>query len=264
MAKKSANFAATTYPLPPGAGGSGGGGINATELQGVPIEPTAPIQGAVPVYDSPPNAYDIRQLTSDDIAPGFTVSLHLTGSSQVELGQTVVTPAFTATYTRTPTSSILTDNQGNLPKDVTLTPNAFSSDNTYIFTTISTVNFTLTASPAGGPVRTGNASITWLARYYYGVGPAGSSSAAFIQTLGNSFLASSRNTTFTVTAGSTEKIYVAYPASFGAATFTIGGFTGGFLSPSTVSVTNAFGVTISYFLYESLNTNLGTTTVQVS
>ena len=100
---------------------------------------------------------------------------------------------------------------------------------------------------------------------YWGVGPDGLSSEADIEGLANSALASSRGRTFTVTAGSGEHIYYAFPSSYGTPTFFVGGFEGGFeLEASAVSVTNVNGVTQNYDLWKSTNANLGTTTVQVT
>ncbi len=88
---------------------------------------------------------------------------------------------------------------------------------------------------------------------------------AEVEALASSGLQSSRARTITVTAGVGEYIWYAYPASYGAATFTIAGFEGGFdLITSTLSITNANGVTQNYRLYRSTNPSLGLTTIVVS
>jgi hypothetical protein len=100
---------------------------------------------------------------------------------------------------------------------------------------------------------------------YWGVAAAGGGGAAFIQALSNSQLQLSRNGTFNVTAGPTQKVYYAYRTAYGAATFTVGGFSGGFaLDSSTISVTNTNGFTENYTLYESDNLGLGNITVVVT
>lgn len=66
---------------------------------------------------------------------------------------------------------------------------------------------------------------------------------------------------FTVTAAASNYIVYAYPARYGTAIFSVNGFTGGFLGPDTVSITNASGFTETYNIYHSTNSGLGATTV---
>ena len=87
---------------------------------------------------------------------------------------------------------------------------------------------------------------------------------ADIEGLANNELSNSRAKTFTVAPGAGEYILYSYPSRLGAATFTVGGFVGGFESPETVSVTNASGYTENYYVYRSTNVNLGSTTVVAS
>ena len=82
-----------------------------------------------------------------------------------------------------------------------------------------------------------------------------------VEGLASNELSNSKAKTFSVTAGASEYILYAYPSRLGTATFTVGGFEGGFNSPETVSVTNASGYTENYYVYRSVNSNLGSTTV---
>jgi len=84
-----------------------------------------------------------------------------------------------------------------------------------------------------------------------------------IEGLAGSELSNSKAKTFTVNAGAGEYILYCYPSRLGTATFTVGGFEGGFQSPETVSVTNASGYTENYYAYRSTNHSLGSTTVVV-
>lgn len=79
--------------------------------------------------------------------------------------------------------------------------------------------------------------------------------------LGNSDLVNSIPKTFTVTAGAGQYIVYSYPTRLGTASFSVGGFTGGFDPPQTLSVKNGSGYTENFFVYTSHNTNLGATTV---
>lgn len=203
-----------------------------------------------------------QKITSDMIAPSFAISL--SGGSVVEVGQTVTTPAFTASYNNTPVSVILSDSNGSPNKDVSGTPNSFSSNATVTKNTVgATSTFTITASD-GTTTKTANTNFIWEQKNYYGVGTAGQTSAAFILSL-TGFLSNTQANTFSTTASSTQKIYFASRAVYGTPTFTVGGFSGGFnLVSNTISVTNTHSFTENYQLWESTNLNLGTTTVVVS
>ena len=207
-----------------------------------------------------------RPIKESYIVPFFDIiSFSITGGSVKEVGETINTPAFTASYNRTPTVATLKDNQANPDKDVSSTPTSFSSNYNFQKTVNNdTVQFTLEAEE-DGEIDSQGLTVYWRPRTFYGVGVDGGNDEAFIEALANQQLDNNRNTTFTVTAGSGEHIYYAYPDAYGAATFTVGGFEGGFdLVSSTISVTNGFGVTQNYRLYKSTNPNLGTTTVTVT
>lgn len=82
-----------------------------------------------------------------------------------------------------------------------------------------------------------------------------------VEGIGNSELSNSKAKTFSVTAGTNEYIVYAYPSRLGTATFTVGGFEGGFNSPDTVSLTTPSGYTENFYVYRSVNHSLGSTTV---
>lgn len=205
-----------------------------------------------------------RQLTQDDILPAFVP--HLSGGGTVEVGATVSTPSFTGSYTSgPPTSATFSDTDGNAPFSLS-TPFTAISD-PYSFTKSAngaSVTFTLSATK-GAITRNTSVSYQWLPRVYWGTDNDGLNSESGIEGLANNALASGRQRTFNVNALSGKHIYYGYPASYGAATFTVGGFEGGFdLVSATISVTNAQGVTQNYRLYKSTNPSLGDTTVVVT
>jgi hypothetical protein len=205
-----------------------------------------------------------RQLTLDDIGPAFNASL--SGGQSLEVGASVVNPSFTASYTGGPaTAATITDNDGNPALTLGDPFTAGTMPHTYVKTTNgASVTFTLSASKSA-ITDTATASFTWNPRGYYGASSVVVDTEAEVEALASSGLQSSRARTFSVTAASGEYIWYAYPASFGAATFTVGGFEGGFdLVTSTLSITNANGVTQDYRLYRSTNPSLGLTTVVVS
>lgn len=103
---------------------------------------------------------------------------------------------------------------------------------------------------------------TFVNRIFYGVSTVASGyTEANIEGLAGTDLQDSKSKTFSVSPGASEYIIFAYPTRLGTATFTVGGFAGGFQSPATVSITNASGYTENYYAYRSTNLNLGSTTV---
>jgi hypothetical protein len=246
-----------------GSGGGGGGGGGGTTIT-LPAStaPNAVLQrsyppGTDPVFFAP--------LTLDQILPSFVVSLALVGSGFVEAGQTVSTPAFTASYNRTPLTTTLTDTVPTAPKNVSSTPTSFSSNGTFIRGYGSSVTFTLSANEAGGPNRTSSASISWGQKVYWGNAVPGTFNATFITSLPGNALSLALGRTFTSTAGLSEKLYYAFRSAYGTPTFTVGGFVGGFhIAGSSIAITNAQGVTENYNIWESDNFNLGTTIIGVS
>lgn len=209
-------------------------------------------------------------LTADMIAPAYAVSLALTGATLVELGATVATPGFTASYTRTPAAAVLTDSEATPAKNVIATPNAFTSNGTFSKSAINAqVTFTLTANETGGPSRMGNAAITWAPRLAFGpvADPGGGGyTAAFILALASHPLGTSRAFTTTMNVAGGQSVFVASPSAYGTPTFQIGAFPGGFsLVQAAVSVVGTFGVPVPMDLYRSDQQGFGPNTfLQVS
>lgn len=234
-------------------------------LQSTAVSNTAPSSNNALVFDG--YEWLPTQLTLDPelIGPAFAISL--SGGTLVEVSNTVTNPSFTSSKNYTGTAAVLTNTDNVESKNVLTEFNAnsaFTSNFSYVKNTYgSSVTFTLTANK-GAIVRTSQTSFTWVQKVFWGVGAAGGNSEAFIEALGNNALATSKSRSFSITAGATEKVYYAYRSAFGTATFFVGGFEGGFsLVSTTISVTNAFGFTENYTLYESDNLNLGTITVTV-
>jgi len=124
--------------------------------------------------------------------------------------------------------------------------------------------FRLSAATAGEN-DTDDETVTFYNRRHWGVTSADSGyDSDDIGDLANDELSGSRVKTFTVNPGAGEYILYAYPSRLGAATFTVGGFEGGFEDPETVSRTNDSGYTEDYYVYRSTNANLGSTEVVVT
>jgi hypothetical protein len=187
----------------------------------------------------------------------------------------VGTITFTATYTNGPATSGSVQITGGVaawgsalnmgaPNYTGPTTNAATVP--YPASPNTTVTFTLTASD-GTDSPTSAVTVTFNNNVFFGVSSTASGyTEANVEGLANTVLLTSntRARTFSVTAGSGEYIIYAYPTRLGTATFTVGGFEGGFQSPETVSITNSAGYTENYYVYRSTNPSLGATTVVVS
>lgn len=97
---------------------------------------------------------------------------------------------------------------------------------------------------------------------YHGVSAEGTYDSDFIMKLTKT-LTNNRQNTFSVSCGDGQHVYFAIPTRFGTPTFSVGGFSGGFIKVSTLDFTNKFGYTEPYDIWKSENSNLGKITVVV-
>jgi len=204
------------------------------------------------------------QLYQDDILPPFMVTIN--GPAMAEVNQHISHPAFVSTYNFDPPTSIsLSDTEGHSQVIPIADRALFYSDYEFQKTVFDGyVTFTLTAEHHQ-TTRTAEYTIYWGQKLYWGVGPAGYTTASDIKNNLDGYVTNSIAAKFNVNAGATEKIYFACRAAYGAATFYVGGFEGGFtLVSDAISLTNDYGYTENYALYESDNLGLGSTTVTVS
>lgn len=132
--------------------------------------------------------------------------------------------------------------------------------------TIGAITFTLNATD-GSINPTSIITINFWNKRFWGTSTKdgeyieGEYTEADIEGLADNELSNSKSKTFTVTSNIGEYIIFSYPSRLGTATFTVGGFEGGFINFGTISVTNASGFTENYRIYRSANSGLGTTTV---
>lgn len=230
-------------------GGGGGGG-------GLAVSGT-PVTGYVVMWDGVGARWEP--------VSGFSITAFAPTVSLVECGQSVVNPAFTAAYNVTPTTATLTNNANGESKDVHATPTSFASSQTYVKSTPNqSVIWTLNAANGSLAAAPRTCTMTWAQKNFFGISSAPANTEAFIESL-SSTLATTRAGSFSVTASGTNKIYYAIPTRYGAPTFSVGGFAGGFiLRASAITVTNPQGFAETYDLYESTNAGLGATTVTAS
>lgn len=281
--------------IPPGVAGGDLDGTypdpNVVGLQGRPISPAAPLNGAPLIWNQSQNQWNpgapssifpqvidqqyaaiienpagvpvFSRLTQDMILPSFIISL--SGGGFLQVSQPLTNPGFSFSYNNSPTSTVLTDSDGNAPQTISpATLTSFNSVNSYTKNTFgATETFTVTANNGIIP-KTATTTFEWVQFSYYGTGVAGGNNAAFIQALFTHFLTNTRSTTFSVNAAGGQYIYFACRAAYGTPTFLVGGFAGGFeLVSNSISVTNGFGFVDTYQLWVSDNAGLGATTVTV-
>ena len=123
--------------------------------------------------------------------------------------------------------------------------------------------FTLTISD-GKQSASRSLTYRFMHRAYWGASTAPASyTGAFISSLSDSRLTTTRTGTVRVTAGAGQYIYYCFPASWGTPTFNVGGFDGGFELVDTLSFTNNYGITTTYDIWKSDNPNLGFLTILI-
>jgi hypothetical protein len=249
-----------------------GGSVNGGYFIGSPtisVSGTPPNNSAVWVATSTSTAVP-RQLTLDDILPGFTIS-SFTGGSTVEIGATVANPAFTASYSSTPASAQITNTDGT-DSPLTLTTPFTGGTVTGTFTKTSATSTTFTLTAVSTSTKTATQAITWAPRTFGGVGTAGATSAtasgtsAVLAGATGTLTSSGLNnqTTYGPYTPSAQKVYILMIG--GSHTFkdAVTGFAFAFNSPTSVSFVNANGATVTMFLYESTNTLTGTFSISVA
>lgn len=122
--------------------------------------------------------------------------------------------------------------------------------------------YTLTVSD-GTTTPTASTTITFYSKLYWGASAQTASTITDGQIIALSgAFATSRATTQTISTASTY-IFFCYPASFGAATFTVNGFPDAGWTLVTRNFVNASGGTVSYNIYQHTLATIGSFTVQV-
>ncbi len=192
------------------------------------------------------------------VAPDITVFTNTVGN--VEKGSTVNTVTLNWTLNKPDVISQTVTGTNISPTVVPI------ADRTVSLTSLAlTTNGTWTLTIDDGTnTDADTTSVNFYNKVHFGAAVIpGSIDSAFILTLTGE-LRADRLKNFTVTPGASQYIWFAIPVAYGAATFTVGGFEGGFEAPVVVSHTNDSGSTEDYNVYRSTNSNLGNTTVIVS
>lgn len=165
--------------------------------------------------------------------------------NNVEKGTTVTSITFSFGFNKTPTSASINNGIGSVSGSLKTATVSLTTSTTY----------TLTASD-GTTTVTSNTSVNVLNKAYWGSSANTTLNNSQVLGLVSNTLTSTRNRTINVD-GNGEYIYYCYPASFGDANFTIGGF-GVTLIKTTLTVTNALGDATLYNIYRTSDIQFGT------
>lgn len=237
--------------------GSGGAGYATIEYNGVPLAQESVLNltgpGVTATAGVGKTIADFEIVTPEAVSLSHSPAL-------LQIGASVVNPAFTASYTNAPTTAILTDTEGHTD-DVSSTPTSFISPHTFTKSVYGqSVTFTDTVTSPQGPAA-GSTSITWAQTVRWGtqVDP-GVYNSAFIAGLSNSSLQLGPGGTFAVNASGGASVFYATRTAFGvtALDFTVNGLPFAISKVgSAVAYTNTNGVTENYDVWMSDNIDLG-------
>ena len=185
----------------------------------------------------------------------ITINSFTNSVGTVEIGTTVTNVTLQWSLSKTP-KTITLDGES-----LDITDTSWTRDDLNITTN---KTFSLAVTDERATKATKSTTITFLNGVYYGAAAAPSNyDSSFILGLTRT-LRSSKLSSFTANAGANQYIYYALPSSYGACTFSVGGFTGGFELVDTISFENASGHSENYRIYKSVNAGLGNTTVSVT
>ena len=211
-------------------------------------------------YSNPsyPNITNAQQAFDELLytAPSIISFTSVPSVREYEIGSVIIAPIiFNWSLNKTVVSQAIS-NIGNIPVGTFTTKynNSIASNKT----------FTLTVSDNKNNTATRSITFSFLYPKYYGaVVEPDVYDNDFILNLSGYKLASSRNGTFNVNAGTNEYIYFCIPIKWGTPTFNVGGFDGGFFKVAEINFTNNSGHTEPYSIWRSDNLSLGSQTVTV-
>ena len=198
---------------------------------------------------------------------GITITSFTGCSGSEELGQTVSSPTCTVTYTGSPTSAVIT-NTDSVDSPLTLS-SPFTSgtiSGTLSHSSIATTTVTVTAQP-GSVVATQN--YTWNPRIFNGTGTSGGATGATASgttavlvgdtgTLPSAQLgAETVGTTFVYTGLTGQYVYMLLTGGSHTFVDANNGFPFAVNSPTHITFVNQYGVSVSMYIYQSVNALTG-------
>lgn len=211
-------------------------------------------------YSNPsyPNITNAQQAFDELLytAPSIISFTSVPSVREYEIGSVIIAPVtFNWSLNKTVVNQTISD-IGNIPVGT------FTAK--YNTSIASNKTFTLTVSDNKNNTATRSITFSFLYPKYYGaVVEPDVYDNDFILNLSGYRLASSRNGTFNVNAGTNEYIYFCIPIKWGTPTFNVGGFDGGFFKVAEINFTNNSGHTEPYSIWRSDNLSLGSQSVTV-
>lgn len=252
------------------AGGGGGGDVytNAT-----PVPVTLGGITAGTTFTDVPLTEMFTRLLYPYQAPTFA-SFTITGLSDTEVGNLYPAQNRNANWTTTNSSNITANtiriidvSGGNttLASGLPNTSPASVSIPALQLTTAGSKQFRIEGTNTNTATFSRTLTINWQWAVYYGESPLTSLTSAEIIGLRVKNLTSTANGTYAMQAGNYK--YITYPVSFGLKSTFKDQATNldvAMLAPSTVSVTNSYGITTNYYVHRTLNQLGGSITIIVS
>ena len=212
------------------------------------------------------NNINWRKIKASDITPDFALTSFSCSTPTLEVGYSVSSFIFNYSSNETSASASISDNFYNL-STVVSTTSPITYNRSFSRNTVGSYSFALTVHNSSNSSSSLSISVTWLIRRYYGSQTKWnriSDLQTFVKALNQTDLASNKNLTYNTNCGTGQNIYYVIPASFGTVSFWVNGFQGGFSKISSINITNQYGITSLYDIYESDNSNLGDTTVNIT
>lgn len=239
---------------------SGGGASNLDGLSDVII--SAPSTNQTLVYNGSSWVNAAQGASFAFSIASFSNSLSATQEIGSGVWKATGTITFAATYSNgPPTSSTVTFSGWATPLHLSSPFTSTTSVASVHYPAVAgTVVFTLN-SRKDSETDTETITHTFVNNRFYGVTTVTSGFTESDVEAATSELSNSKSKTFSSTAGSGEYLIWATPTRLGTVTFEVGGFEGGYNSPETVSITNPSGYTENYYVYRSVNANLGTVNI---
>ena len=202
-------------------------------------------------------------VTLSTVTP-FTINSFSGCAGSLELGAAQTNPAFTATYSTTPSSAAITNTDGiSSPTNLTSPYTSGTVTGTFTHSAIATTTFTLTANS-----QTATCTDTWNPRIFAGLGTSGATgatasgtSAVLVGATGTLASAGLGNETVGETFGpfmpTAQNIYLLLTGSSHTFTDANTGFPFAVNSPTPVTFVNQYGVSLTLYLYQSTNSLTG-------
>lgn len=204
----------------------------------------------------------------------FTINSFTGCNGSLELGATVTNPTCSATYSATPASASITNTDGvSSPTNLTAPFTSGTIVGSFSHNAVTTTTLTLTA--VGATTQTATQAYTWNPRIFGGIGTAGATST--VTASGTTAILSTSNVLASLQLGaesvgsvfgpfapSGQNVYLLLVGGSHTFVDTGTGFPFAFNTPTAVSFTNANGVVVSMFLYQSSNPLTGTFNIRVA